>query len=186
MELFPTLQLGWLNGWLLLVILYGVFGLLLWIFPRDVVARLYDRSGWSEREKQLVAMRLPFALATFALIIFTPLKMGTGVFALGMAVFAIGLLAFVVALLNFRDTPPDQPAELGLYRVSRNPQSVSLIVATVGICLAIASWAALLTIAITMVFGHFRILAEEGTCLRQYGESYRAYMQRVPRYFLLF
>jgi protein-S-isoprenylcysteine O-methyltransferase Ste14 len=186
MELFPSLQLGWLNGWLLLVILYGVFGLLLWTFPRDVVARLYDRSGWSDREKRLVAMRLPFALVTFALIIFTPLKMGTGVFILGIAVFAIGLLGFVVALLNFRDTPPDQPAELGLYRVSRNPQSVSLIVATVGTCLAIGSWAALLTIAVTMIFGHSRILAEENTCLRQYGDSYRAYMQRVPRYFLFF
>jgi len=184
MELFPALQLGWLNGWLLLVILYGVFGLLLWIFPRDVVARLYDRSGWSPQQGRLVAMRLPFALLSFALIMLTPLRVGTGMFAIGVAVFAFGLLSFVIALLNFRDTPPDQPAEIGLYRLSRNPQSVSLIVATVGMCLAIGSWAALLTTAITMVFGHIRILAEEGACLRQYGDSYRAYMQRVPRYLL--
>jgi protein-S-isoprenylcysteine O-methyltransferase Ste14 len=37
-----------------------------------------------------------------------------------------------------------------------------------------------------LAFAHFRILAEEGTCLRQYGDSYRVYMERVPRYFLLF
>jgi protein-S-isoprenylcysteine O-methyltransferase Ste14 len=185
MGLWPTLQLGWRNGWILLAVFYGVFGLLLWIFPRDVVARLYDRSGWSPQERRLVAMRLPFALATFALIIFTPLKLGSGVFALGIALFSVGLLGFVVALVNFRDTPPDQPAEQGLYRLSRNPQVVSLIVASLGMCLAIGSWAALLIQMLTMAFGHARILAEERTCLRQYGEPYRAYMRRVPRYFLL-
>jgi protein-S-isoprenylcysteine O-methyltransferase Ste14 len=31
---------------------------------------------------------------------------------------------------------------------------------------------------------HLGILAEEEVCLRRYGEPYRAYMERVPRYFL--
>jgi protein-S-isoprenylcysteine O-methyltransferase Ste14 len=31
-----------------------------------------------------------------------------------------------------------------------------------------------------------RIVAEEKACLQQYGESYRSYMQRVPRYLLFF
>jgi protein-S-isoprenylcysteine O-methyltransferase Ste14 len=30
------------------------------------------------------------------------------------------------------------------------------------------------------------ILAEERVCLAQYGETYRKYMERVPRYLLLF
>lgn len=30
------------------------------------------------------------------------------------------------------------------------------------------------------------ILAEEEVFLKKYGESYRQYMQRVPRYFVLF
>lgn len=44
MELLPGLKLGWLDGWLPLVILYGAFGILLIVFPREVVSRLYDRS----------------------------------------------------------------------------------------------------------------------------------------------
>jgi protein-S-isoprenylcysteine O-methyltransferase Ste14 len=36
------------------------------------------------------------------------------------------------------------------------------------------------------VFSHYGILAEEEVCLKQYGDSYRAYMERVPRYFLFF
>jgi protein-S-isoprenylcysteine O-methyltransferase Ste14 len=39
---------------------------------------------------------------------------------------------------------------------------------------------------IASVFSHLRILAEEKSCLAQYGDSYQSYMQRVPRYLLLF
>jgi hypothetical protein len=62
MELFPQLRLGWLNGSLLLAALYGVYGLMLLVFPRDVVARLYDRPGWSKEMSKLSAMRMLFAL----------------------------------------------------------------------------------------------------------------------------
>ncbi len=38
--LFPGLRLGWLNGWILLAVLFGVFGLLL-VFSKPVVKGLY-------------------------------------------------------------------------------------------------------------------------------------------------
>jgi protein-S-isoprenylcysteine O-methyltransferase Ste14 len=105
---------------------------------------------------------------------------------LGLAVFALGLVGLVVALINFRDTPPDQPAVKGLYRVSRNPQAVAFFLANYAICIAIGSWIAAIMLALAQLFAHFRIVAEEQSCLRQYGASYRGYMQRVPRYFLFF
>jgi protein-S-isoprenylcysteine O-methyltransferase Ste14 len=39
-------------------------------------------------------------------------------------------------------------------------------------------------LVISRLFQHLGILAEEEACLAQYGESYRAYVERVPRYFL--
>jgi protein-S-isoprenylcysteine O-methyltransferase Ste14 len=39
---------------------------------------------------------------------------------------------------------------------------------------------------VSKLLQHFGILAEEEVCLRRYGESYRAYMEQVPRYFLFF
>ena len=47
MTLFPPLQLGWLNGWIPVVVFYGVFLVLLRIFPKETVERLYDDSGWT-------------------------------------------------------------------------------------------------------------------------------------------
>lgn len=186
MELLPALQIGWLNGWVLLVVLYSIFGLLLLVFPRETVRRLYDRSGWSRRQRVLILIGKLIALAWFPLVIFAPLKIVSPAFVLGIVIFALGLLGFVVALFNFRNTPLDQPVTKGLYRISRHPQQFTLLVVGAGISMAISSWLALLMLLLGLVFTHLKILTEEGACLRQYGDSYRAYMERVPRYFLFF
>ncbi len=186
MELFPELGLGWLNGWIPLV-LYGLtLGTVMRMFSRDVVTRLYDKSGWSQTQKRLAAIGKLFALALFILIIFTPLKVGETVLALGSILFALGLIGVVIALFNFRDTPLDRPVTKGLYRISRNPQWMMLVVLFLGVCIAIGSWVALLMLATGMLLYHFRILAEERSCLAQYGESYQRYAERRPRYFLFF
>ena len=186
MEFFPQLELGLWNGWSLLAIYNGVYGILLLIFNRQVVARLYDRSKWSRKERRLSASGKVFILAWFVLAIFTPLKTQHAVCTLGLTLWLLGLIGFVVALLNFNATPLNQPVTRGLYRISRNPQQVSIFIAYVGISLAMGSWLALVLISIGIAWGHVRVLAEEETCLRNYGDSYREYMERVPRYFLFF
>ena len=74
MELFPTLEIGWLNGWILLAIEFLIQGFLLLIFPKDVVARLFDRSGWSVKQRVYLITGKVFSLITLVLIILTPLK----------------------------------------------------------------------------------------------------------------
>jgi protein-S-isoprenylcysteine O-methyltransferase Ste14 len=184
MQLFPALEIGWLNGWVLLAFEFLIQGSLLLIFPKDVVARLFDRSGWSVKQKRYTIIGKVFSLACLVLIILTPLKIGSSVFILGLILYAIGLAGLVVAMLNFKDTPPDQPVTKGVYKISRHPQIVSLFFIFLGICLAIGSWAAFSALLLSRLFQHLGILAEEEVCLHQYGESYRAYMQSVPRYFL--
>ena len=152
MESIPTLQIGWLNGWLPMGILYLIFGILLLVFPKEVVRRLYERSNWSREQRVIVLIGKLMVLVWFPLIILTPLKIGTPVFVLGTVIFALGLAGFVVALFNFRDTPLDRPVTEGLYRISRNPQQFMLLVAVVGISIAIGSWLALLMLLLGLVF----------------------------------
>ena len=59
-------------------------------------------------------------------------------------------------------------------------------VVLLGACIAIGSWTAVIALAVARILSHFGIVAEEEICLKQYGDSYRAYMQRVPRYFVFF
>ena len=186
MELFPILKIGWLNGWLLLAFEFLIQGSLLLIFPRPVVARLFDRSGWSVRQRLFTILGKVFSLACLLLIILTPLQINASLFIVGLTLYAAGIAGLVTAMLNFKATPPDQPVTKGVYRISRHPQIVSLFVVFLGICLAIGSWAALFTLLLSKVFQHFGILAEEEVCLKQYGEFYRTYLKKIPRYFLFF
>ena len=186
MELMPALRLGWLNGWIPLVILLLVEGGSLLAFPSEVVTRLFDRSGWSDKQKAFTVMGKIFSLACLVLLILTPLKLGSRLLVVGASIFAIGLVGLVLSMLSFRDTPMSEPVTRGLYRVSRHPQLVALFILFAGMCLAVGSWPALFALAISRALQHFGILAEEGACLAQYGDSYRAYLERVPRYLLLF
>jgi protein-S-isoprenylcysteine O-methyltransferase Ste14 len=102
----------------------------------------------------------------------------------GLVLYVIGILGLVVAMFNYKDTPLDQPVTKGVYKISRHPQIVSLFIMLLGICIAIGSWPALIALLLSKLFQHFGILAEEEVCLKRYGESYRAFMERVPRYFL--
>ena len=76
----PTLEIGVLNGWVLICALYLTYGLLLWAFPKDVVARLYDKSGRTPRQKIMIYLGSISAGVYFTLITFSPLKIGSKFF----------------------------------------------------------------------------------------------------------
>jgi protein-S-isoprenylcysteine O-methyltransferase Ste14 len=186
MELIPEIRLGLLNGWLPLALFYIIFGILLFTFPKSVVARLYDRSGWTKTQRNLTAFGKLFIFTWLFLVIFTPLEFGRGAFVLGISLYLIGLVGIVNALLNYKDTPLDQPVTIGLYSISRNPQQVTILMIFLGISLMIGSWLAVILLGIGAVFAHIRVHAEERSCLEQYGASYENYMEEVPRYFVFF
>lgn len=186
MEWLPDLKIGWLNGWIPLGLLALTEGVLFLVFPREVVARLFDRSGWTQRQIVFMVIGKFCALGCLVLLVMTPLKVGTAVFVIGMVVVVLGLIGLAKALFDFKNTPLGEPVVRGLYTVSRHPQIVMAAVALLGGCIAIGSWPALLLLLAARGFSHFGILAEEEVCLQQYGDAYRAYMKQVPRYFLFF
>jgi len=186
MELFPELSFGWLNGWLALVLLVLTDGILFLSFPKPVVARLWDRSGWSRKQRIYTVIGKLISLIGLVLIVWTPLKLGAPVFVIGAVVVLIGLAGVMGSVIDFGKTPSDQPVTRGLYRISRHPQVVAAGWVLLGASIAIGSWAAVILWAAGHLFGHGGILAEEEICLKQYGESYRQYLKRAPRYFLFF
>jgi protein-S-isoprenylcysteine O-methyltransferase Ste14 len=184
MEWIPTFRIGWLNGWIPLGLLALTDGILFLIFPKEVVARLFDRSEWTQQQVIYTVISKLSALGCLVMLIFTPLKLGSSVFIIGMMVVSLGLTGLVKALFDFRNTPLREPVSRGIYRLSRHPQIVMSSVVLLGGCIAIGSWSAFLMLMVARLFSHFGILAEEEVCLRQYGDAYRAYMEQVPRYFI--
>ena len=131
--LFPRLHTDWLNGWPLLVIHGVVFGGIVRSFPKDVVARLYDKSHWTRTQRALTTVGKVLSGILFALLTFSPLQIGHSVFVIGSVLFILSLISLVVALSNFRNAAPNRPATNGLYRLSRNSQVPMLVVMFVGI-----------------------------------------------------
>jgi protein-S-isoprenylcysteine O-methyltransferase Ste14 len=183
MELLPPFQLGWLNGGLLLALLGLTDGILFLLFQRGVVIRLFDRSGWTNRQKVFTILGKLLALAVVIMIILTPLKIGSSVFIVGLGLVGVGLIALVKALIDFRNTSPNLPATKGIYQFTRHPQNLASSVVILGCTFAIGSWIALITFIVARMLLHVNLVAEEEVCLREYGEIYRDYMTRVPRYF---
>jgi hypothetical protein len=104
-ELIPVLEWGWFNGWILLAFEFLIQGSLLLIFPKDVVSRLFDRSGWSQKQRIVTIIGKGFSFACLVLIILTPLKLYSSAFIIGLVLYVIGLTGLVAAILDFKDTP---------------------------------------------------------------------------------
>jgi protein-S-isoprenylcysteine O-methyltransferase Ste14 len=161
-------------------------GILFLVFPKEVVKRLWDRSGWNHKQQAFTIAGKLCALACLVLLTLTPLKIGSLVFVVGVILIALGLLGLIKALFDFKNTPLYEPVTQGLYRLSRHPQIVMSSLVILGGCIAIGSWLAVAFWAAARLLEHLGIVAEEEVCLKQYGEAYRTYMNQVPRYFVFF
>ena len=184
MSLFPNLCFGLLNGWILVVSFYVSYLILLKIFPKTTVDRLYDDSGWTLDQARPSRIGLPFALAALILILFTPLKIGHPIFGVGLILSLIGQVGFFCSLHTFNITPLDQPVTAGLYRFSRNPQWGTFALVMIGFSFMVGSWTVLGLMMVRVIMNHFRILGEERALEDHYGASYLEYKESIPRYFL--
>ena len=184
MELFPSLQLGWMNGWILLCVWFAIQGLSILAVSREVRDRLFefDRSSWSKKQRGSFLVGKSLGLAFLIIAVFTRINFSSLEFSLGLVIFTLGLVGLVVALHNFQKTPLDNPVAIGLYKYSRHPQLVMLLVIGIGLSFALSSWFLLLIRVIAFGFEHPGVVAEEDECIRRFGESYQEYLNRVPRY----
>lgn len=187
MEVFPQLQLGWMNGWILLIIWFFIQGLCLLLVPQDVRSRLFElnRSRWQRKYK------IPFGIGKLTALIFlvvaalTPIQITSYEFVVGSLLFIIGLIGLSHSIWDFKNTPLDRPVAVGTYRYSRHPQLVALLAIGSGLGIALSSWTLVLFRIVSFGFEHAGVLAEEEECIQRFGLSYEEYMKRVPRYVLV-
>lgn len=186
MVLIPDYSFGIFNGWLIFFIYIAVFSTTVFTFPKEVRARLYDRSLWNPRQKALTIIGKSLTLVNLVLIVMSPIRLLFPFFHLGILLWGCGVIGLVLSLITYGRTPMGTPVIGGLYKISRNPQVFSIWILFIGICFAIGSGISLILMGLSLIFLHQSILAEEKSCIEQYGESYKSYMENCPRYFLFF
>jgi len=183
MSLIPAFEIGVCNAWLFMIIFP-----LQWIVVLVLPGQIGDRTSHPAEFKQDLRGRMSgwvtqiFWIGATLYSIFLPLKMGTAWFYVGLGVFVIGLLILVWATLIVVRTAPDTPFTTGIYRFSRHPMYLSMILVYLGVSIAAASWLFLLITAITFFLQRLQMIDEEKYCCRKFGHAYIEYMNITPRW----
>jgi len=136
----------------------------------------------NEKEHKLDRIATLVIVASVIYSFFLPLKLGTAWLYIGLFVYLFGITFTFAAGTNLMNTPLDRPATKGLYRISRNPIYLGTFLILIGVGIAGASWLFLLLIVIFIVLFDMLIAPEERWCLEKYGDAYREYMNRTPRW----
>ncbi|HJX23285.1 MAG TPA: isoprenylcysteine carboxylmethyltransferase family protein [Candidatus Bathyarchaeia archaeon] len=111
-----------------------------------------------------------------------PLKLGAVWFYVGLPITLIGLVGSLMVVVNWASTPAGEPVARGLYRWSRHPGYVNEVLLLLGVSIISASWVFLLFPIIVGVGAAYFIKIEEAQCIGHYGNAYREYMDRTPRW----
>jgi len=109
-------------------------------------------------------------------------------FLCGVAIDLISLFYFVRARTTVNPLNPEKTSSLvtsGLYRFSRNPMYLGMLLWLLALCLYLNNIAGLLVAAAFVAYiNRFQIRPEERALQQQFGEAYERYQQQVARWLL--
>jgi protein-S-isoprenylcysteine O-methyltransferase Ste14 len=180
----PEFELGLWNAWIFVLSffsLFTVFKILDHLREKKRSSRP-DKPPFSEKEEKLYGILQLAIWASNIYSVFLPLKLNTAWFYAGLSTFLFGMVFTFLAGISLDATPMERPATKGLYRISRNPIYFGCFLIYIGIGIASASWLFLLLTAIWIVLYDILIAPEERWCLEKYGDAYKEYMNRTPKW----
>lgn len=183
MMLVPIFEIGLWNAWIFVVLDVLTIPIFLRIIKNRKTPSPEDAMGSMSRTEKIIiysskAIFIPILIYSF----FVPLKLETIWFYTGLPITFIGLVAGIIVLINWANTPPDEPVTKGLYRFSRHPGYIASFVMYTGLGITCASWVFILFSLILTIVSFAYIDAEEQITLKLFGDSYRQYLNRTPRY----
>lgn len=166
---------------------------MVWLILQTLAARLlseelYRKGGDPSELKSSPNYRIVSTVSSLIWLlgtvysIFLPFKLGTVWFYIGLFIFLVGLVVLTIALVNFAKTPVDEPIIQGIYRYSRHPMYMALFLIYLSVGIAAASWVFLLISILWLLLLPVTTANEERYCLEKYGDIYRNYMNRTPRW----
>ncbi len=184
MSLVPAFEIGIWNAWIfVLYSLVPVFLLPLINKSAGKKEKVSIASVYNRREMTILYAYHIIAFVLLIYSVFLPLKLGTVWLYTGLPIALLGLAFYTMVMVSFATTPIDREVMTkGLYRYSRHPMYLSSSLAYIGVGIACASWLFLLLSVAYTVLSLISAIAEERFLLKKYGDAYRKYMKRTPRW----
>ncbi len=186
MSVVPAFEIGVWNAWIFIVILFAAAFVPPSINSEKAEKRMEGEPTGSEQKRvaRMANVITHMIIMPFTLIysIFVPIKLGTWWFYPGLLIYLLGIVMVLMYSISFAAAPLGEPLVKGVYAISRHPAYLGFFLAYVGIGIACASWIFLLCAFVWIVSWQFGVVEEERILLEKYGEAYRQYMDRTPRW----
>jgi len=176
----PVFEIGVWNAWIFMLINF---------LPMPIIMKIHKdlledaMKSYGEVHKAVYYIEWILWILAFVYSIFLPLRLGTIWFYVGLPIALVGVVTYIIVIVSFVTTPlGKEPVTTGLYHYSRHPMYITQLVMFIGVGIASASWLfLLLTIAYTAL-SLIYAGSEEQMCLEKYGDAYREYIERTPRW----
>ena len=182
MSLLPAFEIGVWNAWVLIIPYLFVNFALPFVFVRRKSA-FWTFPSYTRLERMYLLIWYVIFGGLSIYSVFLPLVIGTVWFYAGLSVYLLGLIIITIAMMAFITTSIGKPNTTGLYRISRHPMYLGILLVYIGISLASASWVYLLLALMCLTtYRNAFAIPEERTCCERFGNAYREYMNRTPRW----
>ena len=180
MSLIPAFELGLWNAWIFIlpIIIISIFG-------SRILGKREHEEGSSVTKKAKTAGNLyfPIMLLSYAYSIFLPLKLDTIWFVVGLLIYLPVMFFLVIGLLNLATTPVNELVTRGVYGISRHPLYFGEVLVSISIGIACLSWVFLLVAIVNfLLLRYYVLVVEEPFLIEKYGDTYKEYMNRTPRW----
>ena len=180
MSFIPAFEIGIWNAWIFIIplIIYWFSGI------KFLFAKRMSKTPSLKRMKdKIISQLLVLAMfISFIYSVFMPLRLGTIWFYTGLIIYLTGLVLITITMINFATTPIDKPVIKGLYRYSRNPMFIGFFLIYAGIAIACISWIYMILTILFILMVNYLSPFEEAITLGQYGEPYKQYIKRTPKW----
>lgn len=179
-----NIEVGFYNLWRILLIVIVFAGVLMLIGNKLRGMKIENPEDHYNPKVNTVGS-LPL-LVLLVISIFTPIIMGA-LFWTGCVLIAIAGIIYVLTIIAFIKARKGLTT-IGVYQISRNPMYIAWFL--VFIAFTLLAWQADLIMGISTAFItllnifviHWMVLGEERFLSKKYGDAYREYMNRTPRY----
>jgi len=186
MSWIPDFKIGVLNAWILMLFV-PLHPLIMILIDKLVgVGKIAKKMGnvpYKKGENILFIISTTLLFLMFIYSIFVPLKLVIPWFIIGIMIYFLGLGMFLSSIVIISITPHGQVFKEGMYRISRHPMTFSVYLTLLGLAMTSLSWVFLLVLIVFIILDIPQIKAEERGLLETYGEAYRTYMDKTPRWF---
>jgi protein-S-isoprenylcysteine O-methyltransferase Ste14 len=183
MNLDPVHVIGLWNAWWFMLV-FPLQWLAVLILPRYIGERVSHPSTIPSGtyEKFLAKMTEIFWIGASIYSVFLPFATETPWFYLGLGFFIAGLAVLVLSVMAVGKADDGKPFTGGIYRFSRHPMYLSMILVYLGVSIACTSWVFLIITLITLFLQSKQMSREERYCAGRFGKAYREYLKQTPRW----